>query len=396
MIKLNNIEYLAGNKKILKKIYSPYEKILCDFLNDLSLSLIKNKKAKLFSDVMSFAFWCRKRNIEILKQTLNENYLRLGLGLIFHISPSNVPINFAYTFAFGLLSGNSNIVRVPSQKFDQVKIVCDVIKNLFQKKKYKTICKTNIFVRYKQDDQITSYFSSNCNARIIWGGDETIKNIRKIPIPERSIEITFADRYSFCVINSSILSKLNDNQLKNLVEKFYNDTYVMDQNACSSPHLIIWIGKKNQKIKDKFWRFLYQLVKKKYELENISAIDKYSKFMNDTLNFENIKSSQRYDNFIYRISLTKLPKKIEYLRGKWGYFYEYDEVNITKVANLINPKFQTLTYYGFEKSALKKFINKFKLAGLDRVVPIGQSLNIGLVWDGFDLQRSLSRIVEIK
>ena len=137
MIKVNNIQYLVGNKKILKDIYTPYEKIVCEFLNDLSLSLIKDKKAKLFSDVMSFAFWCRKNNIETLKKTLNENYLRLGLGLIFHISPSNVPINFAYTFAFGLLSGNSNIVRVPSQKFDQVNIICDVVKYLFQKKNIK-------------------------------------------------------------------------------------------------------------------------------------------------------------------------------------------------------------------------------------------------------------------
>ena len=154
--------------------------------------------------------------------------------------------------------------------------------------------------------------------------------------------------------------------------------------------------KENQKSKDKFWSSLHQLVKKKYKLENISAIDKYSKFMNDTLSLENIKSSKRYDNLIYRISLKKLPKKIEHLRGKWGYFYEYDAVNITKIANWINPKFQTLTYFGFDKPALKKLIIKYKLTGIDRVVPIGQSLNVGLVWDGFDLQRSLSRIVEIK
>ena len=160
MIKTNKIKYLAGNKKISKKIYSPYEKIVCEFLNDLSLSLIKDKKAKLFSDIMSFAFWCRKNNIKILKETLKENYLRLGLGLIFHISPSNVPINFAYTFAFGLLAGNSNVVRVPSQKFNQVDIICAAIKNLFKKKKYKSLSNMNTFVRYEQDDFITSYFSS--------------------------------------------------------------------------------------------------------------------------------------------------------------------------------------------------------------------------------------------
>ena len=33
--------------------------------------------------------------------------------------------------------------------------------------------------------------------------------------------------------------------------------------------------------------------------------------------------------------------------------------------------------------------------GIDRVVPIGQALNINLVWDGYDLTTKLSREIEI-
>ena len=38
----------------------------------------------------------------------------------------------------------------------------------------------------------------------------------------------------------------------------------MDQNACSSPHLIIWQGKKkgHNQISKAFWNSLYKLVKK--------------------------------------------------------------------------------------------------------------------------------------
>ena len=35
--------------------------------------------------------------------------------MIFHITPSNIPTNFAYSFIFGLLTGNSNIVKVPTK-----------------------------------------------------------------------------------------------------------------------------------------------------------------------------------------------------------------------------------------------------------------------------------------
>ena len=34
--------------------------------------------------------------------------------------------------------------------------------------------------------------------------------------------------------------------------------------------------------------------------------------------------------------------------------------------------------------------------GIDRIVPIGQALNINLVWDGYDLTTKLTREIEIR
>ena len=55
---------------------------------------------------------------------------RLGRGIVFHIAPSNVPVNFAFSLAAGLLAGNKNIVRIPSKDFPQVRIICTEINNL--------------------------------------------------------------------------------------------------------------------------------------------------------------------------------------------------------------------------------------------------------------------------
>ena len=41
-------------------------------------------------------------------------------------------------------------------------------------------------------------------------------------------------------------------------------------------------------------------------------------------------------------------------------------------------------------------VKKEKLIGIDRVVPIGEALNIGLVWDGFELSNILSRVIDFK
>ena len=55
--------------------------------------------------------------------------------------------------------------------------------------------------------EITKNISSICDGRVIWGGDETINQVRKFWIPERAVELTFSDRYSLSIINLNVLKK---------------------------------------------------------------------------------------------------------------------------------------------------------------------------------------------
>ena len=43
-----------------------------------------------------------------------------GRGLAYHIGPSNVPMNFAFSLFYSLLAGNPTIVRLPSLNFPQI------------------------------------------------------------------------------------------------------------------------------------------------------------------------------------------------------------------------------------------------------------------------------------
>ena len=83
-------------------------------------------------------------------------------------------------------------------------------------------------------------------------------------------------------------------------------------------------------------------------------------------------------------------------RGKWGLFYQFDIREINEIKKFIKKKFQNLIYYGLNKKELSNFIIKNKLDGIDRVVPIGQALDINFYWDGYDVNKILSRIVDIR
>jgi len=394
------IQYLVGTPESCRNIRprAPYNDLVCDFLNSLSSVLLSDKEAKTYPDVISFAYWCRKANIVRLKQAFGETRSRLGLGLAFHIAPSNVPINFAFSFAFSLLAGNANIVRVPSKEFPQPHIVCRAIKRVFSDVKYAELGKDAAFVKYEQDDEITGAFSTTCNARIIWGGDQAIQNIRKLPTPERCVEIAFADRYSFCVMDGSSVFQADDTTIKRLAVSFYNDTYLMDQNACSSPHLIVWLGDDDvvSNAKEKFWSSVHDVTTAKYELQPVNAVDKFTLLCKNAINFDNIRNFKGHGNYIYRLEIDALPPELDALRGIYGFFYEYNTPDLNSLAPVVNEKYQTLTYFGVDKSKLLDFVVKNCLRGIDRIVPIGAALDIGVIWDGYDLARSLSRIIDCR
>jgi len=393
----DEVTYLLGNTAITStRPVVPYDALLCEFLSSLSSELRSSNNTAAYPDVMTFAFWCRKANILRLKSDFEDGKHRLGLGLVFHIAPSNVPVNFAFSFAFGLLAGNANIVKVPSKQFPQIDSICSAIGRLFDDDKYKEIKKMTAFVRYAQHDEITGMFSENCNARLLWGGNETINRIRKLPMPERGVTMAFPDRYSFCIIDADAVIKLDTAKLNQLSENFYNDTYLMDQNACSSPHLIVWQGKEKEAAKEIFWRSVYTTAHEKYQLPILNAVDKYTLLCHNAIELDSISGFINHGNHVYRVALDRLPANIADLRGKCGYFYEYNTNDINNIANIINSKYQTLTYFGVDKSKLLDFVVKNRLPGIDRIVPIGEALDMGTIWDGYDIVKSLSRLIDVK
>ena len=392
---MNNVNFLVGSSSYCSKPFEPFSNQVISFLDIFSKELNKDKSIKNYPDLKALSFWCRKQNILKMKQNFLTNPNRIGLGLVYHITPSNIPTNFAYSLIFGLLSGNSNIVKVPSKNFEQIKIICEILSRIIKRKNSFLEKKISI-IRYNNDDTITKKFSMICDARLIWGGNKTINDIKSFETHEKNLDIAFGDRYSFCVIDQFKISKLKDLELKNLAQKFYNDTFLVDQNACSSPHLIVWTGKKNIKSRERFWKSIYSLVKLKYNLSDSAPSEKYNDLCKHILKLKNIRSVQTFENFIYKIKLNKLTKDNDSIRGKWGLFFEYETKNISKVKEFVNNKYQTLTYFGIDKNKLKDFVFKNNLKGIDRIVPIGQSLNIGLMWDGYNIPIILSRGVEIQ
>ena len=124
--------FLVGSNIIKKKTLEPFDNKLCDFFDCLSRQIFKEKKKFENTDILTLGFWFRRKNIIKFKEKFIDNELKLPVGIVFHITPNNVPINFAYSLFFGLITGNTNVVKVPSKNYFQIEYLCKMIKNLLK------------------------------------------------------------------------------------------------------------------------------------------------------------------------------------------------------------------------------------------------------------------------
>jgi hypothetical protein len=389
------LAFLVGDEKALETMQAVqglpvFAEEVLSFFDDLSGLLAR--RADTHSDVAAFGFWCRRRNLLELLRDYPDHERRLGKGVVFHSTPSNVPVNFAFSFASGLLAGNANVVRVPATDFPQVAIIAGAIRELLEGA-HANLKPYIVMVRFATDGEILDYLSAMSATRIIWGSDETIERYRLSPLPPRSSELSFADRYSIAVMNSGAYLDAPDKE--RIVERFYRDTFALDQNACSSPRVVVWLGDRVAWARKEFWTALHEVVSTEYTLSDVVSVGKLAALCRSAMDCD-IAGFTAHGQLIHRLEVTDLNQDIEGHFHHSGFFFEYEAKSLDEIAPLCGGKCQTLTYYGVSPSELSQFVRAIRPAGVDRVVPVGAALDFTLNWDGHDLIRSLSRIVEIR
>lgn len=391
----DELKFLVGNAQDLREIETVpalpiFSERMLEFFAALSNAILKDKRSREFAHVTAFAYWIRRAAVEkekIARQDILDS--RLGRGIAFHIAPSNIPLAFAMSFTVAALAGNINIVRLSKREFIEAEIVCDAMNKLLQND-YQDLQKYFIIIRYPHNDEITKSFSNICDVRIIWGGDNTINTIRKIPLLPRSIELTFADRHSLALIQAEKFLEMNPAEV---AKKFYLDTYDIDQNACSSPRAVIWLGDKVEDAKKIFWAAVENLVRSKYEMYPIQAIDKYSAACMFAMENFDVKILPG-DNFIMRLEVEKLSGDLMKNKPGGGFFVEYVAKNYAEVLPLLNKQCQTVAVLGIEPKDFRAWIISQGVRGVDRVVNFGETMTLAYMWDGFDLIREMSRFIE--
>lgn len=364
----------------------PFDEQVIAFTQNLSKRFVRMRH---LPEVVALGYWLRKANVKQMQEefeaSIVEKFVR-ARGITFHIAPSNVDTIFVYSWMLSLLAGNSNVIRISSKAEvnEMLQVILEELPN------FEVVATKTIICTYGHEENATELLSQACHTRVIWGGDETVKAIRQVPLAPLANELAFPDRFSLAVLNGDKVAALNEQALDALLERFYNDVFWFDQMACSSPRLVVWQG---QSV-DLFWSKFEEKIKvKKYELLAATQVLKYTTSMQ--LATESYVEKIEPTTYFSRVQLVDVPAHVREQHCGGGLFYEYEVEQLADLANIIIDKDQTIAYYGFEQAELAKLVDCISTRGIDRIVPIGQALDFSGIWDGQSFLTSFTREVVI-
>lgn len=389
---MRQIEYVIGDEGRRRQMpgiraWKPFDARAAAFCEAVSSALLREKESRRYPDLVTLAFWLRKSNIHRIRQDCADLEDRLGRGLVFHIAPGNVALSFAYSLMTGLLTGNTNVVRLPSREFRQADLFCEVLRTILLEEE--ELAQRVCLIKYPHDKEITDELSANCHMRIIWGGDDTINTVRQSPLPPRATEVTFSNRFSICLIHAD--HYLSGYDARKTARDFYIDTYLSDQNACSSPRIVFWAGERVEEAKNVFWNALYEELGG-YQIAPVTTVDKLLRFCK--FSAENrCRLTMGPDCRVMRVEVERTDPAILSNLGNSGFFYECGISDVSEILPVCSWELQTVSYIGFDGDELRELILSSAPDGVDRIVPVGHAMDFGLVWDGRDIVRDMTRKV---
>ena len=374
----------------------PFHPVVLAFVQALSQRFVKMRQ---YPETVALGFWMRKANIKTLQQQWaqdTDGRLMKAKGIVFHIAPSNVDTIFIYSWLLSLLAGNCNVIRLSSKEQPQQHALLQAILAELTRQDYQMLAERNVMLTYEHNEQITAELSLMCHIRVVWGGDDTVRAVRRIPLAPMAGELVFPDRFSLSLIKAQAIIELEQAALTQLVYQFYNDAYWFDQLACSSPRLLLWHGEHEQveQAQHKFWQALAQAHSAK-AAEMIPALQVQKLATGLWLAAEPEVSSLASSPAYTRINLNQITGEIRERHCGGGFFMELAVTQLSDLVPLFSDKDQTLSYFGYGRRELLELAAQIDGRGIDRIVPIGQALDFHEVWDGQSFLRSFTREIVI-
>jgi len=392
--RLNRVSTAPGSQ--------PFASSRVAFVAELSRRILADRAFREHRELMAMAHWFRQVNLKTLERDFlagqEGDKLFVRRGVVFHIAPSNVDSVFIYSWLLSLLCGNANIARVSRRRSAQMQAFFAHTASLLQQEAFRSLRDTNLVLSYAHDAGITERISSRCHLRVVWGGDRTIADIRAVALPPLATELVFANRFSMALLNSDAVLSLDAAAMTSLVQRFYNDAFWFNQQACSSPRVVIWAGSQaaTTTARSKFWPALGEQVRL-HQPENLPAqvMDRATALFRVAHGHSDARADTQAGAMPSRIWIGRLNELDRASHEGNGLFIEMNIPDLAGLNDLLSSRDQTIAHFGFDRNDWLAVMPNLPPHAADRIVPVGNALTFSPVWDGVNLLRSFTREIQV-
>lgn len=389
---------IERQKETLRHPIACFDTSILDFLSGLSSRLLSDEATAHHADIQALGFWLRPTALMQMAGRFhvseNVHCLPMPRGLVLLIPPANVDTMFMYGLALSLLAGNATIVRLSERSGEAATALCDHLRQHLDSSP-PAIRDRVAAVSFPHDDAIMTVLSQAADVRMIWGGDATVRSLRRLETAPATHDIIFADKFSWSAIKCETWLGLDDALKNRLADLYARDLFLFNQKGCASPRAHIWIGTLKQAA-DAARDFYPRLVEAaRARRVGIDASAHIEKLGSDYLALHDMDIVQRR---VYAPRLTVLTladarkisafKTIDYGHGL---ILEGTLDHLFQLTLQAERRDQTLSCFGFTEAELNDFVHACGGRGFDRIVPFGDALTFSPYWDGYDLLHELTR-----
>ena len=371
-------------------------------------SWAKNLDARELDDLPGIPFlrmWLRRGTLEPIitrelgSEALDGGWTEFGrarlrafpLGIVGHWPAGNVEIQPILSMTCGLLGGNAALVRVPSGLVDLTRILMGKLVQADLSGRLTRRIFMAAFEHGRHDLQAA--MAQAVDGAMIWGGAESILQVRSLPFPHWARVSVFGPRISIAAMDAGAWG--NPNEQKTWCLRLARDVWQFDQQACSSPQ-VLFLEKGAGRSTAQFLSNLQQA----FETENrahprlsIAAVltsticqARASWLLNDPAHQAAFPIDPAWTLLVG--SGVELPLPTQ---GKTLTVLEADD--LADAISKWDGNVQTLGLGMADEEKEKKLALLAGSKGVDRIVKLGRMHVFVPPWDGVDLIRPMVRMV---
>ena len=345
----------------------PFDGSTIDQIDRWSKSVLVSRARS--TEEKALAAFFAKRNVTVHKKDSCS-----PVGYVVHYAPKNVDTTFAYVLLVSILCGNSNAVRLTSDG-----VIRERQESLINEINSYVGTQTEIAPK-EENYSLNAKLASNCDVRVIWGGDASVNEIRKAQLQPWAREITFRDRRSIALLNADLFLKTPGTH-----KKIANDVLWMQQASCTSTRGVAWLGE------DKTVKEAIEVFVSLFGQLEFGAIERFVVVQSQAI--ERRKILGRFDSIVNVVcSKDEFAAQVQGCTAPGVVIHSHvDDLGLIK--RFKDRSLQTVVELLTEKQRLELQEMIIAERVCDRVVCPGRSMEFGWIWDGYDLVSHLTHTI---